>query len=434
MTTHQTEPADEGSTIIDRLMPLSRKHPLKGVIITGDQPHPAHVSVSRVAASTIEQNHLAEVVSTTTNHTLHYAVNVVGSALRKMKIPLSLILFLWLLGLLNAHIAASLLSAFSPLPGISRSTLCAPRTYKASPSEIKWPDFSALVEVQSSTLEHLLDKSIGGLGLSLEMTQAEMATRDLTLLVRNSDLKTSNILGDLLANFAKDAKSTARGLTRFSSKVGGVVDEITAINDYAVRTIQEARSSAPSPYSLRMLLPSWNPATRKIILDVFIDAMGTMSRQIERLILEAEVSLANLNELDEDLSAIHEILSRDDQYEKVEKDELLAELWTRLGGNRRIVGQYNHRLKLLKDLGEYRKRALAHVTGAIHTLRSMDKDIENLRERVAAPEVRGGQVPLDVHITSIQHGLERLKECRVEAKQRGAVAMKTILGTINEQS
>ncbi|KAH7913232.1 hypothetical protein BJ138DRAFT_1059541 [Hygrophoropsis aurantiaca] len=384
---------------------------------------------------TIDQEQLVEVVSSSANYTFHYTIDVVGNAFRYMRKPLSLFVFLWLLGLLNSYIAASLRAALSPLcviPGISRSALCVPVTFNTTQTSPKWPDFPRLMEVQSSTFEQLLDKSVGGSELSLEVTKAEMATRDLTLLVRNSDLKSSDVLGDLLATFSKDAKMTARGLTRLSSKVGGAVDEVMAINGYAMRTIQEARSSAPSRYSLRALVLFGQPETQKTILDAFTDAMDTMSRQIERLVVEAEVSLANLNGLDEDLSAIHEIVSRDDRHETVEKDKLLAELWTRLGGNKRIVGQYNHRLKLLQELGEYRKRALAHVVGAIHTLQSMSDDMEDLRDRVAAPEILGGRVPLDVHIVSIQHGLERLKERRVEAKQRGAIAMKTILGTNGE--
>ncbi|KAH7903364.1 hypothetical protein BJ138DRAFT_1194533 [Hygrophoropsis aurantiaca] len=333
-----------------------------------------------------------------------------------MKIPFSFLVFLWMLGFLNSYIVASLQAVFSPLcfiPGISGSTLCTPRIYNTSPTTVKWPDFPGLMEVQTSTLGQLLDESVGGPGLSREVTKAEMATRDLAVLVRNSGLKSSDILADLLTTFAKDAKSTARGLTRLSSKVGGAVDEVMAVNGYAMRTIQEARSNTPSRHSLTAFFPFRDLGTQKIIIEAFTDAMDTLSRGIERLILEAEVSLVNLDKLDEGLSAIHEIVTRDDQHEIVEKDKLLAELWTRLGGNKQAVGHQNRRLKLLQDLGEYRKCALAYVVGAIHALQSMSDDLEDLRERVAAPEVLGGRVPLDVHIASIQHGLEKLKERRI---------------------
>jgi hypothetical protein len=58
----------------------------------------------------------------------------------------------------------------------------------------------------------------------LEIKKAEMATTDLVTLVRVSDLKSRDMLADLLARFVDDAKKTGRGLQKLSSKVGGAVD------------------------------------------------------------------------------------------------------------------------------------------------------------------------------------------------------------------
>jgi len=48
----------------------------------------------------------------------------------------------------------------------------------------------------------------------------------------------------------------------------------------------------------------------------------------------------------------------------------------------------------------------------------MSKDIEDLREGVAAPELVSGRITQHVHIWSIQNGLQRLREIRVRAKER----------------
>ncbi|KZP23892.1 hypothetical protein FIBSPDRAFT_889400, partial [Athelia psychrophila] len=107
--------------------------------------------------------------------------------------------------------------------------------------------------------------------------------------------------------------------------------------------------------------------------------------------------------------------------------ELLAALWTKLGGNRReLQGHGDHRA-LLKGLGDYRRRALVHVVAALTTLQAMSEDMEDMRERVAAPELVGSRVPVEVHIRSIRSGLERLKEGRVKAKEREEEAIRKIL-------
>lgn len=164
------------------------------------------------------------------------------------------------------------------------------------------------------------------------------------------------------------------------------------------------------------------------MVGAFTSAMDTFSVAIERLILEAEVSLHNLDTLEEDLSAVREAVTREDLYVAAEKTELLGALWTKLGGNKHELRNYERRLSLLKDLGDYRKQAQAHVLAALQTLNLMSEDMEDLRERVAAPELVDGRIPLHVHIESIQTGLQRLQEGRVRAKEREDEVMRRVLG------
>jgi hypothetical protein len=148
--------------------------------------------------------------------------------------------------------------------------------------------------------------------------------------------------------------------------------------------------------------------------------MNTLSANMRRLALEAEVSISDLNTLEEHLKSIHEIVSREDSSIVAAKDELvsgvLAQLWTILGGNRKELKGMNTHLALLKGVGGYRDRARAHVVAALHTLETMAEEMEELRERVAAPELVGDAIPVEVHMKSIRSGLERLKDRRIGAK------------------
>ncbi|KAG2122767.1 hypothetical protein DEU56DRAFT_917661 [Suillus clintonianus] len=379
----------------------------------------------------VDKEQIKEALSTGAQETSIYIFDVIIRAVRLMRIPLSLMLFLWMLSFAMIRLSGAMRTAFAPmcyLPLVSRSALCAPLDPNASQIP-KWADFPHLMEAQGSTFEQLLEGSVGGPGLSIEIRKAEFATADLTTLVRHSDLKSNDILADLLANFVQDAKKTARSLTKLSSKIGGAVDNVMAVNGYAMRTIQEAEKNAPTPYSLMALIPfRMGPTTQEVIVDAFSSAMDTFSGAIQKLILEAEISLHNLNVLEEDLSAVREAVMREDVSITAEHSELLGALWTRLGGNRHILRDFERRLDLLKDLGDYRKQAQAHVVAALHTLHSMSEDMEDLRERVAAPELLDGRIPLHVHIESIQGGLQRLQEGRVRAKEREEEVMRKVLG------
>src|SRR6267154_1263297 len=101
-----------------------------------------------------------------------------------------------------------------------------------------------------------------------------------------------------------------------------------AVNGYAMRTIQDAEKNTPSLYSLTALIPfRTGPTKQEVIVGVFTSAMDTFSTSIQRLILEAEISLHNLDTLEEDLSAVREAVMREDVSITAEKSELLGALW-----------------------------------------------------------------------------------------------------------
>jgi hypothetical protein len=155
-----------------------------------------------------------------------YLFDVIIRAMRLLHIPLSVLLFLWMLAFSMMHISSTLRTAFSPvcfLPLVSRSVLCTQLMLARSPQQA---DFPHLMQTQSWMFEQILDGSVGGSGLSLEIRKAEFATADLATMVRNSNLfKSNDALADLLATFVRDAKVTARSLTKLSSKVAGAVDK-----------------------------------------------------------------------------------------------------------------------------------------------------------------------------------------------------------------
>ncbi|KAJ2921936.1 hypothetical protein H1R20_g15149, partial [Candolleomyces eurysporus] len=372
-----------------------------------------------------------------------YAMSIVRPALHYFRYPLILILFLFLVASLFNKVAFTLSSAFSPIcyaPGFSLTPMCKWVTQMASqpsggehdPHQVQWADYSGLVDVQSRTFEQLAEDSLtsgaSGSSLSLHIKKAEMATADLIALIRLSDLHSKNSLVDTLSEFVQDARITETSLHRLDSKVNGAIDSIMAMNDFAMQSIDSARANEPGPFEALMI---WRPSKKpidEVVKETFSDAMHVMSGQLERLIVEHQANHANLDRLEEKLSTLRDIVARENKTVGEAKEELLANLWTMLGGNKKDLRNFETNLKLLHDLTLYRKHASAHVVAALHTLQSVNQDMEDMRERVAAPNLAGSRIAPEVHMNTIKHGLERLKEGRTRARQIGEAALRKALG------
>ncbi|KAH9998851.1 hypothetical protein BJV74DRAFT_767474 [Russula compacta] len=369
---------------------------------------------------------------------LCYVAEVLDTVVRMMKLPISIAIAVMICAYALAIMSGAVRSALAPMCSIPIVSLLCPTLGSGGPSHSpnpnrtpRWADFPSLLKVESKTLESLLDETVEGPGLAIEIRKAEMATSDLATMVRVSDLNSREVLADSLSKFVKDARKVSRGLTRFSSRVGGAVDSVIAVNDYALHRI-EAANSQPSGLSLRRLWGSSSPATTKqVVTRTFIEAMNALSANMQRLVLEAEVSILDLNNLEEHLKTVHELVSREDSSIATARTELLAQLWTILGGNRGELRGMDEHLALLRGVSGYRDRALAHVVAALQALETMAEDMEELRERVAAPELVGDAIPIDVHMKSLRSGLERLKGRRAGTKQLEEQLVNRILESVD---
>ena len=150
--------------------------------------------------------------------------------------------------------------------------------------------------------------------------------------------------------------------------------------------------------------------TREAVLKTFFMSMDNIAGHMVRLREEAEISMGHLLRLEEHLVVLHEITHRDGMDLTAAREDVLAELWTWLGGNKRKLRRMDLNLDLLKNIDKDRRKALAHVVTTLQTIHTLDVDMEELRARVAAPDIVGDRIPIEVHIKSIKAGVERLRE------------------------
>jgi hypothetical protein len=160
--------------------------------------------------------------------TIRYVWDVSSRAFHHSRYMLGFLLALWIVALITLQISPTLWGAVSPvcyLPLISGSDLCKSwHNTVLGKQPPRWADYPKMVDLQSKTFEQLMDESIGGSALSLEVKKVEMTISDLVSFVRLSKLKAKDTLASSLIDFVLDAKKAGRGLQKLSSKIGGTVD------------------------------------------------------------------------------------------------------------------------------------------------------------------------------------------------------------------
>lgn len=379
-----------------------------------------------------------------------WLLDVLGGALKALKRPVSWVIaiyaFAGLLTLVQNLLTRSVYSALSPicrLPGSSffHLPMCQTSTPKLREDPAPAVEFNQLMTVQSR-FEDVLEQSAAGVSLPLDMKRGETSIRDLRQIVRFSQLSSRNELVLEFDGFIETARAASYGLQKFNSHVGRGVDNVLATARWTQRVLddmalkQSSRGVIPSFINDKILAP-FQPLqfTESRLLDQYIQHTRIVSGEIEALVIEAQALLGVLQNLEDRLEVIHGIAYRDNMHAQLSKDEILSQLWTLLGGNRAVLGKYNKQLGLLRQVGEYRKTAWAHVSGTILKLQAMGAELEELRERVGSAEVlrHRADIPLAVHLESIRLGVERLERGREAARELEKHHLERVLDRGNEQ-
>ncbi|ETI20703.1 hypothetical protein G647_07045 [Cladophialophora carrionii CBS 160.54] len=372
-------------------------------------------------------------------HAAEWLLDILGQTLKALKRPISWLLaaylFAGILMLVQNLLTTSIYTALSPIcriPGLSLLNL--PICRYASPnhgsptisSGTSAPvEFDALMKTQSQ-FEEILSESATGVTLPLDMKRSETSIRDLRQIVRYSQLASRNEMVLEFDGFIETARMASYDLQKFNSHVGRGVDIVLSTARWTQRVLddmahkQSSRGVIPSFIQDKVLAP-FKPVqfTEAMLLDQYIAHTRVVSDEIERLIEEAQALLLVLQNLEDRLDVIHAIAMHDNIAAQAEKDEILSHLWTLLGGNRAKLGKFNNQLGLLRQVGQYRKVAWAHVSATILKLQAMGAELEELRSRVSSAEVLRGhkEIPLAVHVENIRLGVQRLEEGRDRARK-----------------
>ncbi|KAI5813080.1 hypothetical protein BZA77DRAFT_252017 [Pyronema omphalodes] len=404
---------------------------------------------TRSRKNSIHSNIAGDVVKESTGFIKDVMGTVYWLIRKPLKWILSIVLIYVLLGMAYMKGKHSLVTALRPLCNLPGMNYVGPGF--CDWTSTAWPsdggprasrEFPKLIDLQTH-FEGVLENSAGSSVMALVLKESEIAVRDLTNLVKHSKLVSKDDLTARLEEFVQASKSTSRQLSRFSSRAAGVVDNLLSLDEYAIKTLENAQERIAAPYSISdiVLYPfrSDIATAEREVLATFIRATSVMDTSIRKLILEAEIALKELDDLEEKLNVIEDIAQRENVDLEEGKRDVLAQFWTKLGGNRDKLAHFDGHQLLLSDISEKRKNALKLVGGSLIHLQTMQSNLEVLRDRVAEPgllEDAGDEVekiPLEVHIRSIRKGVDRLNEGLQKAKGRENEYMKSMLSAHDAQ-
>ena len=377
-------------------------------------------------------------------NTLIWILSIIGGALYALKRPLSFLLAAYMfMGLLiiGQNILTSRLSAaLSPIcrvPGVSffASDFCAsPIHLDLSGPDVPQPEFDELMNIQTK-FEDLLLQTGDDYAIPAFMKQSQLAMRDVREVVRFSQLRSKNELVFEFNGFIDAASQASWDLETFNSHVGRTVDKVLLTARWTQRALDDiagpngTRSSIGTFVSA--VLAPFQPMkyTEDVVLDQYIKHSDAVQSEISDLLLEAQAVFALLRSLEETLDAIHGIAVRDTQYAEASRDEVLALLWTKLGGNSRQVNKFQSDLKTLKKISMYGQTAYTHIAAAVLKLQSMSAEIDQLKERLVSVDPIPGrpEIPLGIHLENIRLGVQRLEEARAYSRDRRTESSRQVM-------
>jgi hypothetical protein len=361
---------------------------------------------------------------------LAWFVGVIGLAFRYAQKPLAVFLAIYFTfgGLIIAQNMAtkSISTSLSPLcriPGASWLDLpfCPSIIPKdGGESKARNPvEFDSLMNIQDQ-FEEVLEKSAQGVSLPMEMKRSEASVRDLRTMVRYSNLESKEELVLEFEGYIDAARTASNDLQKFNTHVGSAVDSVISINRWTSRYIDGLARERDS----RGWLSDWSdwafapfqPAvfSERMLLDKYVEHTALVSDKIGDLIIEAQAVLRTLSKAEDHLGIIYDFVTRTQKSVQSRKDQVLWTLWTLVGANMRHLHNLNSQLSLLKQVDAQRAGAVKQVSELIVELEKIQAGLGDLRDRVAEPELARGrvEVPLIVHIETINRGVERLDLAR----------------------
>ncbi|KAF9898657.1 hypothetical protein BX616_003765 [Lobosporangium transversale] len=237
---------------------------------------------------------------------------------------------------------------------------------------------------------------VGGLPLPLLLKRSEMAVVDLKVVVKHSSLpdQSKEMLVQLLEVFHSRAGATARNMQFLQSRANGCVDGLVVRNRYLIAELDRLEKQLEKKNGMWDMVSDFFSGTNEIqvkaerkLEQLYKSTMDESRKHVQDLILRSKEVLEGLDTLDQTLGTINDLITQENRQQKTANDEILAQLWTILGGNQVEREQYRENLELLQSMDVQRKAIFGQIEGALYKLTNFEADMGVLREKIFSASV-----------------------------------------------
>lgn len=154
----------------------------------------------------------------------------------------------------------------------------------------------------------------------------------------------------------------------------------------------------------------------------FAQTFADVENEVFDVIQATQSSLNDIDKLKRALHKISNVVQREKHFTNVKTADVLAELWTQLGGNGGKLIRAAENLRVLQHLEDYHQYARQQIYIANYALETLSAKMKNLRTRVASPDHTRGRVPPEILLGRIGEGIETMKVTleRAKAEEKAA--------------
>ncbi|KAI5858806.1 hypothetical protein BZA05DRAFT_382489 [Tricharina praecox] len=285
------------------------------------------------------------------------------------------------------------------------------------------PDFQTLMRLQAG-FEEMVEECHDFTVFAWDLRHSETAVRDLTSLVKPSRLACKDALLVNLEEYITVVSGAARQLSAYTGLVTGMTDRVIAADTFAIRHFEElatlktaARASSSNAWPWTSFLESKRSeleiaSAERRLLRIYQTTVNTTENAIRQLIVHGTIIMETLGSLENGLNKVEDTVQQERAVIGEAQEEVLAHVWTYLGGNKRQLQRMQSHQFLLENISGYRKRALTYLLKTLLHLQAMEGDLKHIAEVVGEPMLDGpdGSIPIAVQIATIRRGADRLAE------------------------
>ncbi|CAG7852020.1 SubName: Full=Uncharacterized protein {ECO:0000313/EMBL:CCA75685.1} [Serendipita indica DSM 11827] len=276
--------------------------------------------------------------------------------------------------------------------------------------------WAALARIQDQ-FAPILRSSGTGITALRDMDQVTKAVRDLKALVGESDLESRDRVIPVLQAIAQSATKTGADLFELDSKVVRASDTMSMINNHAIQSLKAISLSQKSLSGA--IYHYFHPKDAREQLREELDAAcDQMLGGVDSLVNHAHGIWGLLKIQEDNFASIRKEFNSDIKSNDANVGLLLAQLWTRVGGNKNRLKYYEGHNELLKEVTVHVETATERVSWTIDQLLQIISAIKDLRERLTVwVHTEKFALPIERHLEVVMSGALRLSGLQENVRQ-----------------